>query len=89
MDDRLFELIEKMYSDLKNEISEVKKDVTSVSNQLTVFENRLTPKVEAALDGVVSLTEKYETVDKKLDDLISKVDTQELEIKVIKGGKKY
>lgn len=80
MDDKVFELIEKMYVDLKNEIK-------TVGNQVANLENTLTPKVEALLDGYKQLAEGQEEIKSQIQDLQSKVDNQEVEITVLKGGK--
>lgn len=67
MDDKLFELIEKMYSDLKNEISSVKKDLTNeirtVGNQVLKLENDVNPKMEALFDGYKQNTETLERIE--------------------------
>jgi gas vesicle protein len=70
MDDKLFELIEKMYSDLKNEISSVKKDLTNeirtVGNQVLKLENDINPKIEALFDGYKQNTETLERIEKEV-----------------------
>lgn len=70
MDDKLFELVEKMYSDLKNEISSVKKDLTNeirtVGNQVLRMENDIKPKIEALFDGYKQNTETLERIEKEV-----------------------
>ena len=81
MDDKLFELVEKMYSDLKNEISSVKNDLTNeislvkkdlsneirtVGNQVLKLENDINPKIEALFDGYKQNTETLERIEKEV-----------------------
>jgi hypothetical protein len=70
MDDKLFELVEKMYSDLKNEISSVKKDLTNeirtVGNQVLKMENEIKPKIEVLFDGYKQNTETLERIEKEV-----------------------
>lgn len=80
MEDKIFDLIEKMYSDLKNEIK-------TVGNQVAKMENDLKPKVETALEGYSVVYEKLDILESKVDNINSKVEKQEVEIRVIKGGK--
>lgn len=80
MEDKIFDLIEKMYSDLKSEIK-------TVGNQVAKIENDLKPKVETALEGYTVVYEKLNILESKIDNINSKVEKQEFEIRVIKGGK--
>lgn len=70
MDDKLFELVEKMYSDLKNEISSVKKDLTNeirtVGNRVLKLENDINPKIEVLFDGYKQNTETLERIEKEV-----------------------
>ena len=76
MEDKIFDLIEKMYSDLKNEIK-------TVGNQVAKIENDLKPKVETALEGYTVVCEKLDILESKVDNINSKVEKQEVEIRVI------
>ena len=78
MDDKIFELIEKMYSDLKNEIktvnnqvirieNDLKSEIKTLSNQVIRIENDLKPKVETALEGYKIIYEKLDSLDKKVE----------------------
>ncbi len=87
MEEKIFELMEKMYSGLMGEISSVKQEVKTLGNQVARLENDLKPKVEAALDGYKIVFEKLNTLESKVDNINEKVEKQEVEIKVIKGGR--
>ena len=80
MEDKIFDLIEKMYSELKNEIR-------TVGNQVAKIENDLKPKVETALEGYSVVYEKLNAIESKVDNINAKVEKQEVEIRVIKGGR--
>ena len=95
MDDKLFELMTKMYSDMqelkgdvstiKVDIKETKSDVNKIYNKI---ENDIEPKLGALFDGYKQTFELEKESSKKLDDIADKMSKQEVEIKVIQGGKK-
>ena len=94
MEDKIFDLIEKMYIDLKNEIRTLSDKVETIGNQTTKLENKLDNNSKALFDGYNLVYEKLQEHDKRFDSLESKVDNinakvekQEVEIRVIKGGK--
>lgn len=62
-------------------------EIKTVNNQVIRIENDLKPKVETALEGYKIIYEKLDSLDKKVEIINSKVEKQEVEIKVIKGGK--
>ena len=62
-------------------------EIKTVNNQVIRIENDLKPKVETALEGYKIIYEKLDSLDKKVEIVNSKVEKQEVEIKVIKGGK--
>jgi predicted RNase H-like nuclease (RuvC/YqgF family) len=91
MEDKTYDLIAKLYS----EFGEFKTDVNSKLDKLengqkkieSLIENDLKKDISALYDGYQQTYEKLVTVEKKVDDISTKVDKQEVEIKVIKGGK--
>ena len=101
MEDKTFELLTKMYSEftnrfddvgkdikgLKNDVSGLKNDVGGLKNDVIRIENKLDTSSKALFDGYHQTYEKLLEVDKKVDCLSDKVERQEVEIKVIKGGK--
>ena len=91
MEDKVFELIEKMYTDLKAEIKAVKTDlkteIQTVGNQVTMLENDHGKKLDALMDGYKQLAEGQEEIKSQIQDINSKVANQEVEITVLKGGK--
>jgi tetrahydromethanopterin S-methyltransferase subunit G len=98
VEDKMFELISKMYSEvkqgfaevnseMKQGLAEVNEKIEVLSKQVVNLENDLKPKVETALDGYKTVYEKLATLENKVDIISSKVDKQEVEIRVIKGVK--
>ena len=99
MDDKMFDLMTKMYSDmqemkadikgtkadLKETRDELKSDIRKLYNKI---ENDIEPKLGALFDGYKQTYELHIENSKKLDDITEKVIQQEVEIKVIQGGKK-
>lgn len=88
MEDKSFELLTKMYSEFSQKFEEVKSDIQKISNQVVKLENDLKPKAEIALEGYQAVTEKLTILENKIDNLTSKVESQDVQITVLKGSKK-
>lgn len=88
MEEKTFDLLTKMYSEFSRKFEEVKSDVQKVSNQVVKLENDLKPKVEVALEGYQAVSEKLATLEDKIDNLTLKVESQDVQITVLKGSKK-
>ncbi|QIB27479.1 hypothetical protein [Caloranaerobacter azorensis] len=100
MDDKTFELLEKMYV----EILEIKQDVKSNAKAIeqnahaiaqnakaiarveSIIENQIERKIDALFDGYKQNSERITRLEEKVDRLIDRVERQEVEIKVIKTG---
>lgn len=99
MDDKLFDLMTKMYSEMqemkadiketKADLKETKADLKADINKIYIkIEHDIEPKLGALFDGYKQTFELEKENSKKLDDIADKVSKQEVEIKVIQGGKK-
>jgi predicted nucleic acid-binding Zn-ribbon protein len=88
MEDKTFELLTKMYSEYSTQFEEVKSEMQKISNQVVKLENDLKSKAEIALEGYQAVSGKLTTLENKIDNLTSKVESQEVQITVLKGGKK-
>lgn len=95
MDDKLFELITKMYSEmqeLKGDVSAIKTDLKETKSDVrkiySKIENDVESKLEALFDGYGQAFELERQNSKKLHEIADQVTRQELEIKVMQGGKK-
>ena len=101
MEDKVFELLTKMYSEFSefrkditdkvesnsNEIRSNSKEIRSVGNQVTKLENELKKDVGALFDGYKQTYEKLQVLETKVDNISQKIETQDVELKVLKGGK--
>ena len=115
MEDRLFDLMSKIYgelsefrketreeigtlksdvsslkfdvSSLKSEVSSLKSDVNSLKKDVIGLENKMENGFGALFDGYKQTYEKAIDIEDVVRDLVTKVEKQEVEIKVIRGGK--
>lgn len=87
MDEKVFDLMEKMYCELQ----EVRKDQKEMKNDIkqlgAKIDGEVLTKIEALFDGYKQNTEAIRELKDKVDALACKVDKQEVEIRVIKGAK--
>lgn len=90
MEDKLFELMTKMYSEItaKLEAMDKKLDNKADKQDIIRIENKLDSDSKALYDGYKQTFEELVVVEKKVDDISAKVEKQDVEITVIKGGKK-
>ncbi len=91
MEDKTFELLTKMYSEFSKRFDGVDKQLDGVDGRLAklemVVENDIKKDLSALYDGYQRNYEKLTVLEQKVDSLSDRVDKQEVEIKVIKGGK--
>ena len=99
MEDRVFDLLEKVYIELQNtktefrsDIKDIKGDLNSINNRLTKIEIKMENEVKNKLDllyeSQVDTNRRLDSLEKKMDELTEKVDQNDSKIKVIEGGKK-
>lgn len=89
MEDKIFEFMEKMYSEINGQLKEInrKLDLKADKTDIVRLENDLKPKTELALEGYHDVSEKLTRIEDKLDNLAAKVESQDVQITVLKGGK--
>lgn len=85
MDDKLFELMTKMYSEMQQGFDKVHKELKEVRNDMVKIEDKLETNSKTLFDGYKQNYEKLTNVEKKLEDISSKVEKQDVEIRVIKN----
>ena len=90
-----FDRVEKNISGLKEDVTGLKEDVTGLKEDVTGLkedviriENKLDSSTKALFDGYMQTHERLGILEKKVDELSGKFDRHEVEIKVIKGGRK-
>jgi peptidoglycan hydrolase CwlO-like protein len=90
MDEKTFEYLEKILTEVqgvKQEIHNVKNQVTKIENQVTKIEVDHGNKLDALLDGYKQTYEKLEEHDKRFNEIEQKIESQDVEIKVLKRVK--
>lgn len=88
MDDKIFDLLEKMYVEIQEmKANMVTKDDLAKTNQSIVrLEDKMDTNHKALYDGYRLTYEKLNTLEEKVDKLDKKVERQDVEIRVIKGA---
>ncbi|HEX9061133.1 MAG TPA: hypothetical protein VF941_13215 [Clostridia bacterium] len=102
MDDKAFELLTKMYSEftskiegIQNDLNEFRKENIGIKREAesrlakieTILENEIVPDIKASLEGYQMVYEKQKEHDKRLESIDNKLEKQEMEITIIKGGR--
>lgn len=90
MDDKLFDLMTKMYNemqdiksdmqDMKSDIERIENKVDILSNHFTQFENNITAKVDALFDAREAGIDKEAEISSGLQRVEHKVDKLELKV---------
>ena len=96
MEDKTFELLSKMYNEitgkidgLHNELIEFRGEANDRLTKLEInIENEIKPDIKASLEGYRLVYEKLHEHDTKLESINNKLEKQEIELTVIKGGRK-
>jgi len=100
--DKLFNMMEKMYVEFSGKFDKMddringieskmatKEDIKEINRKLVVLENKLDNNCKALYDGYIMNSEKLTVVEMKVDGLASKVENQDLEIRVVKNVIKH
>lgn len=94
MEDKTFELLTEMYSqfskkfdDINKDMKELKTDMTGIKNDVIRIEDKLDTNAKALFDGYRQTYEKLGVLEVKVDGISQKIEKQDVEIRVIKGGK--
>ena len=86
MEDKTYDLLAKMYS----EFSEFKDDFKDLENKVArielKLEHNIETKIQALFDDRDGIHKKLDSIQQKIDELANRVDKQDVEIRVIKGG---
>lgn len=89
MDEKMFELFEKMYleiQDMKLNMA-TKEDISKVEQKLVVLENKMDENHKALYDGYKLTYEKLEVLEEVVSEISKNVEKQDVEIRVIRGAK--
>jgi len=83
LEEKMLALMEKLYVEFKSldaKVGSLQKDVLRI-------ENKLDTDSKALFDGYSQTYEKLSVIEAKVDAISSKVEKQDVEIRVIKGAK--
>lgn len=84
MDEKIFNLLETMYSDLTNRIDNMGKDL---KQDIARLEDKMDQNHISLYDGYKLTYEKLEILEEKVNKIDEKVERQDVEIRVIKNVK--
>lgn len=91
MDDKVFNLLEKMYAEMNERFDGVGKEIKELrQGQIkieSILENEVKPDIKLALQGYHDTNEKLTAIEQKLEAIESKIETHDVEISVIKRVK--
>ena len=98
MEDKSFELLTQLYKELSafrketnSRFEEANRRFEEAGRRLDKLElilvNEIKPDIKIALEGYHDVSEKLTMIDKKIDNLTTKVEGQDVQITVLKGGK--
>jgi predicted RNase H-like nuclease (RuvC/YqgF family) len=88
MEDRTFELLERMYSEFTEFRRETTDRLDGLRNDVLGIENNHGKKLEALFDGYRQHERKLDSIEQKVDSISEKVDRHDIKIQVIEGGRK-
>lgn len=90
MDDKVFDLVTKMYGELTEFRKETNKRLDNLENGQKKMEMKIEHNIETKIQALYEdrevVHEKLDEINSKVENLSSKIEMQELEIRVIKGG---
>ena len=95
MEDKTFELIEKLYNRMEERFNEqdtridrvkteLKQDITRVELNMVRMEDKFDTKLSALFDGVTTNTESINNLRVEMKALETKVETHEVKLKIVK-----
>ena len=86
MEETLKLILDKINS-MDFKIGSIDSKLNKLEDHVLIIENKLDNNSKALFDGYQQISEKLNVLENKVDKFASKVETQEVEIRVIKGGK--
>lgn len=87
MEDKIFELLEKMYSEFVQFRQETNDNFGEVRGHIARIENDHGRKLDVLLDGYKQNSEDINEINHKLDRLTDRVENQEIKLQVLKSVK--
>ena len=88
MDEKTFDLLEKMYSEFSKKFDNIEKEVKKNSNHIIRLEDEFHNKMGAMSDDIAIIKNDIESVKKSVKAIDEKVERHDIKIQVIEGGKR-
>ena len=95
MEDKTFELVSKMYSDITQRLDGIDSRLGNLEegqkglvNDIIRLENKLDNNSKALFDGYTQNNDRLDRIDEKLEDLSEKIDSHDIKIQVIEGARR-
>lgn len=85
MDDKIFELLTKMYSEMKEGFKAVDERLGKLEAGQIRLEDKLENNSKALFDGYKQTYEKIADLDNNIKELSNRIEKQDVEIRVIKN----
>lgn len=98
MENKVFELLEKLYVEMQNGFTkvndriekvetEVKQNSKDIQKMQLTIENEIKPDLKMCISEIASIKEKQQEHDARFDAIEQKIESQDVEIKVLKRVK--
>lgn len=84
MEDKTFELIEKLYNRMEERFSEQGEKIARIELNMVRMEDKFETKFSALFDGVTANTEAINNLRSEMKTLETKVDDHEVKLKIVK-----
>jgi hypothetical protein len=95
MEDKTFELLEKMYAEFSARFYKIETNINGITTDIQSFKNNVLQmeqdhgkKLQVLFDGHIKHEKHLDTIEEKIDSLSNKVDRHDIKIQVIEGGQK-
>ncbi len=88
MEDKSFELLERMYSEFAVFRKETTEKLDDLKKDVLRIENDRGKKLEALFDGYKQHERMLDTIEQKVDNISEKVERHDIKIQVIEVGRK-
>jgi len=89
MEDKVFELLEKMYEEMQEGFIKNDKKITDLEKKMEHkfidLENKVEQNITVLHDGYKQTYEKLTSIENKIENLSNKVEKQDVEIRVVKN----
>ncbi|MGB3972659.1 MAG: hypothetical protein WBL58_00625 [Peptococcia bacterium] len=87
MEEKVYDLLEKMYVDLNGKMekmyTDLKSDLRRVEHNLIRMENKMDERFKALFDGYALAHEKDEATEKRLDNIEDKIEEHDIRIRAV------